>query len=418
MKRWTSGRRGHLHQRLQTIFAVLAIGTAVALPVILLSVGGGVSQHELNSLENAGYEIAVSGSGIHGVSSAHSLSDRIANLTEVKAASPILSQPIVAFLSGSGPIPVLAEGVVPLAFEASEGPTERSLFPSPLPLGDPTDSIRFANGAYDGPSASKVLISSPLAGALGVTTGTVVLLSGSDNRSAGASFTVTGTFGVPPSALGPTAAFAVLLPLSDLQILTGTAKLPGVNGATIDRADTIQVALVGSAATNPGTVLAVSSEIQNLVPYYGVTNLADQATQLGRLANVLTGFYLALSSVSLTIGITFLALVQLRRVEADRRTIGVRRAIGLPNRMIASGIVLDGLRLAGIGAAIGVATGIVLIGVLAAFGSGSVQEAAQLAIFNPVTLALVVLGVLGFSLLSSGLASRAAFRISIPETLR
>ena len=51
------------HLRIQQVLAIAAVATAVALPVILVSVGGGVSAHELSSLENAGYQLVVSASG-------------------------------------------------------------------------------------------------------------------------------------------------------------------------------------------------------------------------------------------------------------------------------------------------------------------------------------------------------------------
>ena len=45
------------HVRLQSVLAVAAIAAAVALPVVLISVGGGVSSHELSEIQNAGYRI-------------------------------------------------------------------------------------------------------------------------------------------------------------------------------------------------------------------------------------------------------------------------------------------------------------------------------------------------------------------------
>ena len=412
------GGRRLRHQRLQTVLAVIAVATAVALPVVLLSVGGGVSQHEINALQHSGYQVAVDGAGVHGVSNAHRLSLQIDALGSVAAASPVLSVPVDAFIYTATPTPVLAEGVVPAAFEATEGPTERSLFPSPLPLGDPSDLVHFDNGTYAGPSAGQVLVSSPLAHVYNIAPGAMIRVGGSANASLAQRFLVGGIFGVAPTVLGPTAAFAVLLPLSDLQVMTGTARLGGISGSLLDQADTIQVALTGAASTDAGTIDAVSAEVAALVPFYTVMTLADQAAQLASLSQILAGFYVALSSVSLTIGVTFLALVQLRRVESRRALIGVRRAIGLPARSIASDLVREGLMLAGAGALLGVAAGILLIGLLAAYSTGAVQQAAQLAVFDPVVLAGVVAGILAFSLLSSGLASRAALRISIPEALR
>ena len=133
---------------------------------------------------------------------------------------------------------------------------------------------------------------------------------------------------------------------------------------------------------------------------------------------MLTGFYLALSSVGITVGLLFLALVLLRRVEADRRSIGIRRALGLPATSIAGGILRDGFLLAGAGALAGVAAGIVLVDALASWSTGAVQQAAQLAVFSPTFLAVLCAGVLLLSLLASGVATRAALRIEITEALR
>ncbi|HXW66673.1 MAG TPA: ABC transporter permease [Thermoplasmata archaeon] len=409
--------RGSLrHARLQQALAIAAIATAVALPVVLLSVGGGVSSHELAQLENAGYQIVVSAAGEHGIGDAHAVAARLDGLSSVTAASPVLSVAIDAFGAGTGPTPVLAEGVLPGAFLATLGPAEAGLFPHPLPLGDPTDAAHFAGGAYDGPASNDVLVSSPLADANHISVGSTLLLSPAANRSLGVAYNVTGTFGVPPTALGPTGAFAVLLPLSDLQVMSGLGR--NATGALIDAADTIEVSVSGAVATNPSALEGVRAEIQAMVPFYGVSSLDQEAQQLQAASGVLTGFYLALSSIALTIGLLFLALVLVRRVESDRRSIGIRRALGIPAGAIAGGIAIDGLALAVSGGLAGVLGGFLIVKALAAWGSAAVQQAARLAIFVPTTLALVVAGIVGLSLLASVVAVRAALRVDIAEALR
>ncbi|MGI0130539.1 MAG: FtsX-like permease family protein, partial [Thermoplasmata archaeon] len=174
----------------------------------------------------------------------------------------------------------------------------------------------------------------------------------------------------------------------------------------------------GSASTHPATLQHVGDEIQALVPFYSVSLLDQEAQQLQSASGVLTGFYLALSSVALTVGLLFLALVLVRRVESDRRSIGIRRALGLPGRWIAREIVADGLVIASIGAVVGVVGGYLIVEALAIWGSSTVQEAARLAIFVPETLGAIVLGVLLLSFLASALATRAALRIEITEALR
>jgi len=414
MMRW--GRvRSLRHSRLQVILAVAAIATAVALPVVLVSVGGGVSAHELANLQHAGYQIVVSAGGLHGITHAHNYTSQILAVPGVTAASPVLSITIDAFASSGSVAPVLAEGVIPGEFAPTLGPAEAGLFPKQIMLGDPTDSIHFANGTYRGPPTYDVLVSSPYANQYHVATGSQLTLSPVANQTLGTSYNVTGTFGVPPSVLGPTGAFAVLLPLSDLQAMTGFAV-----GSSVapDAADTIQVAVTGSVATNPQALDHLRGQVQSLFPYYGVSSLTQEAQQLEAASGVLTGFYLALSSVGLTVGLLFLALVLLRRVEADRRSIGIRRALGVPGRSIAGEILGNGLLLATVGAAAGVVAGYAIVEALAAWASAAVQEAAQLAVFDPLLLGELVAAVIGLSLLASAVATRAALRTEITEALR
>jgi ABC-type lipoprotein release transport system permease subunit len=405
------------HYRWQWGLAVAALATAVSLPVILLSVGDGVVAAEIGSLQNAGYQIVIATAGDHGISDAHALTSQIRHLPRVAAVSPILSSAVDLFSGGSLCSPALAEGVIPSQFQPTEGSTESGLFPSPLPLGDPTDLVHFANGSYTGPETYDVLVSSPLAQTCSISKGERVVLSSSSNTTNGVGFNVTGTFGVPPSTLGPAAAFAIVLPLSDLQQLLGFGRDAGT-GALIDAVDTVQVALSGSASTNATQIGIVADQIRSIVPYYSVTTLTQQADQLRSGTAVLDGFYLALSSVSLTVGLIFLTLVMLRRVESQRRSIGIRRAIGVPGRQVAGEMTAHALTLAAAGSLLGVAGGYLVVRILAVIGSPTVQLAANLAVFDPVTLIEVVLAVLGLSLLAAAAATRAALRLPLAEALR
>lgn len=411
-------RRRVAHHTWQTAFAAAAIATAVALPVVLLTVGGGVSAHEVNALESSGYQIVVSASGVHGITDAHGLAERIAALPGVAAASPVLSEAVDLFVGRSGPTPALAEGVVPAPFEATESPAERSLFPAPLPLGDPTDLVHYANGSYQGASSGALLVSTPLAQSYHLTVGSTVLLAPAPNRSLGTSFRVSGLFGLPPATLGPTAAYGLVLPLSDLQVVAGFARANGTTGPLLDEADTLEVALASASAASLGAISGTAKQIQALVPFYSVSTLTEQAQSIREASAVLTGFYLGLSSVGLIIGLVFLTLVLVRRVEQQRRSIGVRRAIGVPAGQIAREMVAEGLRLSAAGAVAGVAGGIAIVEGLAQWGTPLVREAASLAVFDPSTLLLLVLAILALSLAASAVATRAALRISIPEALR
>ena len=418
MSRWMRRWRSLRHHRLQSALAVAAIASAVALPVVLISVGGGVASHEIDQLEHSGYQVAVASPGLHGVESAHALALRIDAIPGVAAASPILSAAVDAFPARGGTSPVLAEGIVPNAFAATEGPEEQGLFPHPLPFSDPSDTGLYDNGTYAGSSPREVMVASPFADAYGVSVGDPLVLAPTSNGSGGQAFTVVGTFGTPPSTIGPTAAFAIVLPLAELQLLMGLATAPGPAGGVIDAADTVQVALSGAGATDPAAIASVARSIAALVPYYGVSELSDQAAQLRASTSILTGFYLALSSVGLTVGLVFLAIVLVRRVESDRRVIGIRRAIGAPASSIAFEWLRTSTLLSGTGAAAGIVGGVAIVLYLARFGAGAAATAARLALFDPWLLGEIALAVVGLGALTSLAATRSALRVSLAETLR
>ena len=154
------------------------------------------------------------------------------------------------------------------------------------------------------------------------------------------------------------------------------------------------------------------------MPFYSVTTLSQEADELRSAAAVLTGFYLGLSSVGLAIGVLFLVLVLLRRVESGRRSIGIRRALGLRAWRIAGDVLEEGVVLSAVGAGCGLVGGYLLVEALASWGSSTVREAAGFAVFSPIELAEIVLGLVVLSLLASVVAARAALRVDIVEALR
>jgi hypothetical protein len=399
-------------------FAVAAVAAAVALPVVLLSVGGGVSQHELDVLQDQGFEIEITAPGLHGIQGAHGLGGKIGALSDVAAASPVLSIAIDVFGTTGGAVPTLAEGVVPQAFTDAESPSERPLFPAVLPLGDPSDGAHFDGGTYRGPAVDDVVVPSPFAQDLGVSTGSTIWLSPTAERADAVAFHITAIAGAAAATIGPSATNALVLPLSDLQLLTGFARSNGTAGSLLDSADTVEVVLDGAASTEPGAVTRVAAEVQALVPFYSVSTLGDQVSQAHQATAVLSGFYLALSSVGLAVGLIFLALVLVRRVETERQSIGIERALGVPGRQIAATMAGRALVLGGAGTALGLLTGWLVVELFGRFGSASVQLAVGYAVFDPMTLGLLTLGVLGLSMLASLGATRAALRLSIPEALR
>ncbi len=400
------------------ILAVVAMAAAITLPVVLLSVGGGVSSHEIARLQASGYQIVVSGPGTAGIDLAHQRAAQIGSIPSVGAVSPTLTMPIDLRSPGGRWVPLLAEGILPGAYYATLGSTASQVFSAPPNLGDPTDMIHYQNGSYDGPVSPDVLVNTTLAQTDHLQVGDPVTIAPTANGTGAVTYTVTGTFNVLSSFLSTSADYGIFLPLSNLQVLTGLARTgPGPQGL-LDAADSIHVGLTGAASTSPADIERVEVAIHTLFPYYGVSTLTQQASQLEGAASILNGFYLVLSSVGLAIGFVFLTLVLIRRVEAERREIGIRRALGLPSRSIAATIVARAAVLGGAGAVLGVASGVVTVALLTRIGSAPVQAASRLAVFEPTQLIALGLGALALAGLASAVAVRRALRLPLPEALR
>ena len=405
------------HARWQSALAIAAIASAVALPVILLSVGGGVANHELSDLEQTGYQLVVSAQGEHGIENAHHDALALRDLSGVADAEPVLSIALDVFNASGNVSPLLAEGLVPSQFASTLSPAERGLFPLPLPLGpDANDTVHFDNGSYAGRTVYDVVLSTTYGRAHDVRVGSTVVLSPTTNASLGVRYNVTGLLDAQQSLFEPAGAFAAVVLLSNLQTLTGYAG--GPHAVVPDGGDTIEVVVDPSVASDPTALQGVAAAVQRLLPSYTVTTVGSEASELHSAEAILTGFYLALSSVGLLVGLLFLALVLVRRVERERRTIGIRRAIGVPVGSVAAGIVADGARLAAAGGLVGVLAGIVVVRGLATWATSTVQEAAQLAEFAPQFLLELVASVVGLSVLASVAAVRAAWRIDLGEALR
>ncbi len=411
-------RAGRKPGSLPGILAVVAMAAAITLPVVLLSVGGGVSSHEIARLQASGYQIVVSGPGTAGIDLAHQRVAQIGAIAGVGAVSPTLAMPLDLRSPGGRWVPLLADGIVPSAYYATLGSTASQVFSAPPNLGDPTDMIHYQNGSYDGPVSPDVLVNTTLAQVDHLTVGDSVTLAPTANGSGAVNYTVTGTFNVLSSLLSTSGNYGIFLPLSNLQVLTGLARTGPGPGGLLDAADSIHVGLTGTASTSPAQIARVEAAIHALLPYYGVSTLTQQASQLEGAASILNGFYLVLSSVGLAIGFVFLTLVLVRRVEAERREIGIRRALGLPSRAIAATIVARAAVLGGAGAVLGVASGIVTVALLAQVGSAPVQAASRLAVFQPAELISLGLGALALAGLASAVAVRRALRLPLPEALR
>jgi len=197
--------------------------------------------------------------------------------------------------------------------------------------------------AQDAPPPD-ILVSRHLAESEDLTVGSTVRL-GTDAAGTGArEFRVAGIYEPTPdpARLGVVPR-AVRLHLPDLLELTRPVGVP---------AGTEYVADVNVALVNPGEAQAFAQDVNARLP--GVrARPSGEATGSAGPFRVLERFHLAIAIVTIVAATVFLLALTIMLVDERRETVGVLRLIGLPVRRILAQILLEGLLVAGVGAAFG-----------------------------------------------------------------
>ena len=202
-----------------------------------------------------------------------------------------------------------------------------------------------------------VLVSRQAAEALGLSIGAVVQVAPPDGSRA-RDFRVAGIYEPTPdpSRLG-NAIHAVRLHLPDLLALTTPPDAP--KGA--ESVDAINVRLT------PGTdALAFSRDVNARLPGLSARPTTDAGAAAGPF-RVLERFHLAIAIVTIIASTVFLIALTVMLVDERRETVGVLRLIGLPTSRVLVQVLLEGVLVASVGSAFGLALALVSEGVINRF---------------------------------------------------
>jgi putative ABC transport system permease protein len=198
-------------------------------------------------------------------------------------------------------------------------------------------------------SLPDVLISRQLAESEGLRVGSVIRLATDAIGTHAREFRIAGIYEPTPdpSRLGQVPR-SVRLHLPDLLEMTRPAGVPA--GAEY-------VSSVNVALADPGDARQFAKDVNARLP--GVLALpAGEAAGAAGPFRVLERFHLAIAIVTITAATVFLLALTIMLVDERRETVGVLRLIGLPVRRILVQILLEGLLVAAVGAAFGLALAI------------------------------------------------------------
>jgi putative ABC transport system permease protein len=343
----------------------LMTGAAVAISMALLismsSVSEGIkASSEAPLLESREDLVVAPDQGM--IEGVHTMTGDLTAWEEVDFATPVLYHDLRVELpprepgDPTRPKTVEAFGIIPDDFWELMGEDERNRFDRDRWFGH-GDDPHFGSGEFEGPFTGEVLLSKNLRRE-GIDVGHPLPAYGTGDRTF--NLTVVGFFDHEFSGVGVIGdlSFAILH-LSELQNMTGLAFEQDAQGRrVVDLADGVSIALTRRAVED-GLEDRVADRIRDTWPDHedDVYTKADQLELIRQESVVAEIFYLAVGSVSMFIGMLFVATIMIVSVIERTREIGMLRAIGISRRTVFTQVMTESMVLVLLGAVIGIAPG-------------------------------------------------------------
>jgi ABC-type antimicrobial peptide transport system permease subunit len=339
----------------RTAMTMLAVAISMALLVSMLSIAEGILENAISGIEESKRDIIVTGEGVHGIVNGHELSDTLLEDENVSATSPIVATDWTELLTLNFTDPNSKETRKRAAIGVGFIPERESLF-----LGDASErrlrdlfEIQFNNwfdvpgdphydNGYTGPWTYEVLIDETFAERHNLSIGDKMFISDHPQE-----FMVHGTFKTILSGEGVFENIdigVVILHLSELQSLMGIDSQ--------DLVSTISISLE-EGHKDVRTARDVAKRLKDEYPFYNVATIEDRLDSVSSQLELARLFYTAIGSVSMIIGLLFVACIMIMSVYERTNEFGMLRAIGISKRTIFVQILAESMVLVVIGAIIG-----------------------------------------------------------------
>ncbi len=352
--------RNLLRRPMRSVMTCAAVAISMGLLISMFSVSEGIMDSaEVPLLESR--EDLVINPDQGRIEQSHTIAADITSWDEVDFATPALYQDMRVLLpepdavDGRYPKVVEALGIVPAPFWELMGERERERFDQDewfTYLDDPY----FGNGTYDGHFTGEILLSQNLRGP-DLQVGHVLPVIALDRV---VNMTVVGFFDHEWAGLTGIAdlSFAILH-LSELQALTGMAwEGEGASARVVDLSNLVSVALTHEAVKDRAEE-EVAQRIRDEYPAYAedVFTKGEQLELIRQETMIAEAFYFAIGSVSMLIGLLFVATIMIVSVLERTREIGILRAIGISRRSVFAQVITEAMVLVLAGALIGIVPG-------------------------------------------------------------
>ncbi len=402
----------------RTILTLIAVMSSCALLISMLSITEGMRNNNTQWIEQGKDDIVITTASYGGnIYSGHEIMDELSrDLRNISALSPILVSSMRLKINDEWSS-IIAIGLDPSLvgqFLMDNGKIE--LYGIEIDIHkwfSTTGDGYYSNGSYGGPFTGETLINRRLMESAGLQIGDSLGLG--QEMENGTRFTIDGYFSSPLTGeglIGIGIQGIVLFHLSEMQSLLAYNS----NNITLAQKDIISsLALsISKERRDSKSIEEITRSLSDRYPAYLVMNKNDRLSELEEQSIIADMFYGAAGTVTLIIGLLFVACIMIMNIYDQQKWIGVLRAIGISKRRIFQRVFIETLILISIGVILGLVLGYFTASYTGDYLSTKYGWDEQITSFTP---ALVIRTVAYIMLIASIFALIPAFKATRVEII-
>lgn len=404
----------------RTSMTIVAVAISTALLVSMLSIAEGMMYNATESIKESKRDIVITSEGTHGIVNGHGLINLLEENENISAASAILGTGFEELLTLNFTDPSLNISEESLAVGVGIIPDDEMLFLNSKSERKFRDvfEVKFNDwfgvggdphheNNYTSEWTLEIMIDNLFAKRHNLSIGSELFINDYPQK-----FHINGTFSTILSGEGILGSFdfgVVVMHLSELQSLLNLTDNDVVTSISISLADD---------SKDVKTARAIAKDLKTQFPFYSVMTKEDRLKSVEDQLMLARLFYTAIGSVSMIIGLLFVACIMIMSVFERTNEFGMMRAIGISKRTIFLQTILESMVLVVLGGVIGLIVGYFgsqAMGDFLRTSSGLNQEFIK---FTPQLLIQSLLVIICFGSLISLYPAWQAARKKIQDALR
>jgi len=342
----------------RSLMTVIAIMISTSLLISMLSITEGLRNRNRAYLEAGDQDIFIAGTGVRGgIRGGREIAERMEeDSSNISVASPILITS-VGLRYEEEIYSMIAIGVIPEKIEpflTNDGSIELYMMVMRFNEWFKTPGDPHFNNSYTSPYTGEILVNGEFMKKAGMAKGNSIGFEGSSVEN----FTISGSFESPLTGGGLFAMVfkgIVVMHLSELQSLIGSDVVEDT-GEIQDKVSSIVLSVQGNKK-KASTVDGIALKIQEEYPLFAVLTKSDRLAMIEEQSEIGDIFYTAVGTVTLVIGLLFVACIMVISVYERQKEIGLLRAIGISRGTIFKQIFSESLVLIVLGACVGIVPG-------------------------------------------------------------